>query len=851
MRTHAQNLQPLRTNSDYLTYVKESNKMSAVSRKVNSPQWKPPVAQDPAIVSYQRAPNLISSLMPSSPQSTSNPVIRETGLIEKLLHSYGFVQCLDREARLFFHFSEFNGDVETLQIGDAVEFQMSFDRRSGRPVACDLVKVDPSLVSSEVLSEERYIGSVVQEAKPAKPKNGSTIGSMDGMGRVTYEHNGEWFFLPYGLDDIVDNTGNTQVKPGDQVTFFIATDKRNGNLHARKLELVELKLKKYQGVVCSMKDSFGFIERADAVKEIFFHYSEYMGNINELLLGDDIEFEIQTRNGKEVAVNITPLPVGTVIFEDISVERKRGKILKTVKSNKRASDPLGGRIQFESAKGGNQDLPYGDKDQQGEYTLLPGDIVEFSIATDRRDKLQHATKIVLLKETFDKTTERRETGTVVALKEGFGFIQCAERDARMFFHFSEVLDSKVQLQVQDEVEFTVMQDPTTPSRQVASRIHLIPKGSIGAVVVKPEKYIGTIEKEPANPRSPTKDRKEDSGSIIFDMDGAIHKIIYNIKDVTDNRNIPRFGDKVDFNIGEQRRPGGPVRMAVNVRLVLRNLTGRCQGFIATLKDNYGFIENADHDKELFFHFSSCEGLATDLDLGDEVEYTITRKSAKLSAENIKKLPKGTIPQYEEMSRDTEVLQGKVTRPMRIVNTDQEEYSGLIQVINDDNSEGSAYPYCITSLSDKRDFLQKGDAVKFQVAVNSVTGEKRAMNVAAIRKFIRSKVDSVKDKYGFLAYEVEEGKKLFFHMTEINNGADILAGDEVEFVVIQNQKNGKYSACNLRKITVEKKRPERLLSRLKSMNDEMVGPRVIVIRPPKGPDGTKGFSTPRVPWQPPA
>lgn len=50
---------------------------------------------------------------------------------------------------------------------------------------------------------------------------------------------------------------------------------------------------------------------------------------------------------------------------------------------------------------------------------------------------------------------------------------------------------------------------------------------------------------------------------------------------------------------------------------------------------------------------------------------------------------------------------------------------------------------------------------------------------------------------------------------------------------------------------EKRRPERLLSRLKSMNEEMVGPRVIVIRPPKGPDGTKGFSSPRVPWKPPA
>lgn len=52
----------------------------------------------------------------------------------------------------------------------------------------------------------------------------------------------------------------------------------------------------FQGVVCSMKDSFGFIERSDVVKEIFFHYSEFQGNINELVLGDDVQFGIQSRN---------------------------------------------------------------------------------------------------------------------------------------------------------------------------------------------------------------------------------------------------------------------------------------------------------------------------------------------------------------------------------------------------------------------------------------------------------------------------------------------------------------------------------------------------------------------------
>jgi len=51
-----------------------------------------------------------------------------------------------------------------------------------------------------------------------------------------------------------------------------------------------------QGVVCSLKENFGFIERADVVREIFFHYSEYANNIAELVLGDDVQFNIQTRN---------------------------------------------------------------------------------------------------------------------------------------------------------------------------------------------------------------------------------------------------------------------------------------------------------------------------------------------------------------------------------------------------------------------------------------------------------------------------------------------------------------------------------------------------------------------------
>jgi len=45
----------------------------------------------------------------------------------------------------------------------------------------------------------------------------------------------------------------------------------------------------------------------------------------------------------------------------------------------------------------------------------------------------------------------------VTLKEGYGFIRCTDRDARMFFHYSELLDLDREIRLQQEVEFTVVQ----------------------------------------------------------------------------------------------------------------------------------------------------------------------------------------------------------------------------------------------------------------------------------------------------------------------------------------------------------------------------------------------------------
>ena len=59
--------------------------------------------------------------------------------------------------------------------------------------------------------------------------------------------------------------------------------------------------------------------------------------------------------------------------------------------------------------------------------------------------------------------------------------------------------------------------------------------------------------------------------------------------------------------------------------------------------------------------------------------------------------------------------------------------------------------------------------------------------------------SILGQYGFLGHEVDEGKKLFFHTSEVENNESLQEGDEVEFVVVTNKRTGKHSACCVRKL----------------------------------------------------
>ncbi|KAL6120152.1 csde1 [Pungitius sinensis] len=794
----------------------------------------------------------------------TGPGIRETGLVEKLLTSYGFIQCSERQARLFFHCSQYNGNLQELKIGDDVEFEVSSDRRTGKPIAVKLLKIKP-----EVLPEERISGQVGPDlhAYPFTVLHGyihpvvsSIPVHLDGKsapgqaptGSVCYERNGEVFYLTYTPDDV---EGNIHLDTGDKVSFYMDTNKHTGAVSARNIQLVKKKQMRCQGVVCATKEAFGFIERADVVKEIFFHYSEFKGDLEALQAGDDVEFTIKDRNGKEVATEVRLLPQGTVIFEDISIEQFEGTVVKVIPKvpTKNQNDPLPGRIS--SRIGFNdKELPFGEKDTKSKVTLLEGDHIQFNISTDRRDKLERATNIDVLPDTFDFTKETREMGVIAAIRDGFGFIKCVDRDARMFFHFSEVLEES-QLHISDEVEFTVVPDMLSAQRNHAVRIKKLPKGSVSFNTQSEQRFMGVVEKEVvatnAKNASPTKakEKEAEEGVIAYEDCGVKLTVPYHNKDI-EGGGYPQAGDKVEFSINEVKRTG--LQSAVSVRVLNRNASNgkRLLGFVATLKDNFGFIETANHDQEIFFHYSEMCGDLDNLELGDTVEYTLSKgKGNKVSAEKVTK-----VAAVNGISEDVEatVMIGKVIRPLRSVDPSQTEYQGLIEITEEGATKGPNYPFGIMGMSNKADCLQKGELVKFHVCTIAQTGQKMASNVVPQR---RAMVECVKDQFGFISYEVGESKKLFFHVKEVQDGLELQTGDEVEFSVVLNQRTGKCSACNVRRVSegpkpVATPRPDRLVNRLKSITlDDASAPRLVIVRQPRGPDNSKGFNVERKTRQP--
>ncbi|CAF3361762.1 unnamed protein product [Rotaria sp. Silwood1] len=584
-------------------------------------------------------------------------------------------------------------------------------------------------------------------------------------------------------------------------------------------------IKRYRGVISTMKDSFGFIEREDELKEIFFHITEFGPNIETNIIqpGVEVEFDIQDRHNKEVAINIVILPKGTVQFDEIDKTPYIGRILQTLQNKpKKSNETLTGRLLYDTIDNKMSELSFGKRDRCGLYTLLENDIVQFVIAKDKRDGMMRATQISLLDQSFLKSKEHREMGIVIKLDSSTGGqIKCLSSDQIISFRFTEVMKDNFQISEGDPLEFSLAMTSNNGDLPHAIRIKLLSKDSLLTMINDRElRLTGVIERDPQDGRiaernnrgndvqtitdnkvqqtqnndstSNSINRSQDSGIIRYICDG-IESTIQFLSTNMNNVSTLYYGDKVEFTFTSNSK------LATNVTLIERN---RMRGWIVIIREGKGFIEQYNNKtinniEPIAFTINSFTNDSTQIDLGDEVEFSLRKISGRLTAENIVKVPTTIQNLYSVLPT---IHRGRVVSPVRMITNDDCEILGRIQKLNDDNIPCECYTYSITGVKNKRVILLPNDLVTFSVAVG-LDYSTRAVNIILENEIRKGKIDTVKGQFGFIDFACEENKKIFFHNSEIDGGFELRLGDEVEFYAQYNLKSGKPCASKLRRVKI--------------------------------------------------
>ncbi|XP_065175340.1 cold shock domain-containing protein E1-like [Sycon ciliatum] len=813
----------------------------------------------------------------------------ETGVIEKVMGRYGFIACHERDLRIFFHMTqlvtdEIHGGVEHFKPGLEVEFKVENDSRSGKPVACQ-IRANPAgqrpAVERVSISERRYEGVVDCPAKQKQarrtrsfPQNSSR--SSHEMGRLSYRDNGESFYVQFSLANVADK--RFPPHQDDKVSFFIGVEKQTNRQEAFSVSVIEPASASVEtssrGIVRDLRDTYGFIERADTRTRIFFHFSELLGADPQV--GDCVEFSIrEQQDGRQCACKVSGLPEGSVRMEDVESAERVGTIEIGLDSTRKGEETQFGRIKC-VINSREETLDFADREFDGNYTLSPGDRVYFHHSVGRGGQ-RKAVKVSLLDLAADCV---REKGIIISLKEGshFGFIRCCQRDdLRVFFHYNEWLENKTRPSTGDEVEFEFVESHAQNQRR-AIRIKKLAAGSVE--VIHEEFSHGVIQTAPRLNRSASKgsvtsvtfsdsrEREMEPGLIRVSntSDESTSSVNYFERDCVDTRTVPYPGDEVVFRLCENKCTGNLTAVKVSVIRAAEVQTEK--GVVVALKSNFGFIETDDHREQLYFKIKGDE-----YKIMDEVSFVVSHRGGRTFAEDIAVLPPGSLDHEVTLGF---TLEGTVTKPVN--DESVEAYAGLVEVptsvletlvgsqTESCSTELKPYvdtfmaeattvleascpltiPFTTLSLSDIRATPQKSEQVVFSIAVRKSDSKTlHATLLSQKRSLMRGRIDSLKDGFGFISMDDSshpDKESLFFHESEVvdEEGSEpqpLEVGDMVEFTVTYNQKRGKSQACNVHRLSDQ--RPDRLSRKMEAPTHQ--GPRVNVRRQPCKPDGTSGFS----------
>jgi len=418
------------------------------------------------------------------------------------------------------------------------------------------------------------------------------------------------------------------------------------------------------GIIALLKDDkgFGFIKSPAAVENLFFHVSRLINErdwpSDRVRVGDECEFElVADRSGNLSADMVRSAPEGSAVFEKVSATGVSGKIVKDLR---KVRSPFGGRNNtVDQFEGRLEYTPEGEGDEPAEPVELPfgfadidsinaqlweGDEVTFDVVDDLRFKKRIAANFTLVR----CSPKDRTTGIVDLVKDGFGFIECSDRPARLFFHFQEILQdehSEGRMRARTEVEFSVTknhQQSKGKDKEIAVRVVTLPRGTVKFEEQIAEKVRGKVLKVESlsarqqqqqqrgqHNRFGSRNRNAIQGEIEVQppadaADAEPYTVSFNGQSVRFDHTL-RKDDELVLDVMLDKR--AQKRYATNVVLVKPAASEkREQGIVESVKETFGFIDGFGEWRKIFFHQSNVlrtlKGDLVPVESGTEVEFDV-------------------------------------------------------------------------------------------------------------------------------------------------------------------------------------------------------------------------------------
>lgn len=251
--------------------------------------------------------------------------------------------------------------------------------------------------------------------------------------------------------------------------------------------------------------------------------------------GDEVSFYVYEEQDDEsgrsrprmTALRVQKLPPGSVSFEEFIRSDVEGKVTKAPKEPRNGPEILGiitlpdapadvaapAVEENAEAVAADEDGAKEGKKKKGtlkkrkkvtvafrlsdtedmSYIPSSGDRVVFDEVLDKRSGKHKAIRVRVL----ELNSKHRETGVIATMKDDFGFIKCAERASDAYFRFSDVMSVRNDFRVGTEVSFDASVDSSKPDSARATRIVILPHGSIQWETIVAEEIPGEVTVVPS------------------------------------------------------------------------------------------------------------------------------------------------------------------------------------------------------------------------------------------------------------------------------------------------------------------------------------------------------------------